>query len=843
MLRSVPPLMPTRLRVALRRGAGLALGLALPGTAGAEPLRLVAVGGAMPQPADHSALSWREGPPYFTTAPYASERRFLRLATGHFTLEFDTERVALTGFAAHAVPDDEAAANRALGQAAPLPPAALQIAIHVGDAVHASAGRRPLTFDSHGLPAQPLEFPVRLIESGRYFQKFALHDLDFRDAGGRRLPVTARLEVAAWPDRLAFTLVVRPERPLARARAWLRLQSAGGRDASLAEAASDWAAGVEQRATLIVDAAGDAVAPAAPAGLAIHVTPDDPRARAVVRWNAPDHAHEVRLESPRWPAPAEGIYPEAKLDALETFAVELRNDSAEPQPVRLNFAFVPPHSITGCVPLLLDAAGQPTGVPVQISKNWHQVRAGYGPLPHAGPWLHGRTLLHLPPRSRVELRQATTFARWGGVPGASLAQLSLVGWGHNGFWDQLALGSFGETFCFQPGRAMRRALLTDFRPLYQRGFAQGERWAWTSNLGGGDTMVRLDPAGRYVPFRRNITRYTSHGPNLARLDYEETSADDAVHGRVAVLLPRSDDCARVYLQISYEVRRAIEFSALAFLQLGADYYNDTNSPRVAWGTAAGLGEERQPGRARGELPRWAAAGDQPWLSLHGQARADRDRSGQGGRGLVVREWRAVLGGRPVAAPWFAAVRSRGSGNRLAAELQAPPGLARLHAGDRLDMLVELVALPIAAERYFGPDEGLRAALIAGANTWRPVQREAAGHRPVAEIAGGTLVRGLPLVIPARDGATTEFTLRDALGLVPVRVTGLERPDGIELHRVTSAGRERVVQGEADRPYWQTDYEPAARRWSVTYNLPAGEAGERYAVVRALRREPAAVEGR
>jgi hypothetical protein len=843
MLRSAFPLTPSRRCAVLCRGAGWLAVLGWISVAAAGMPRLVPVTAAMPELGDHTALSWREGPPYFTTAPYASERRFLRLATGHYTVEFDTEGIALTGYAAHPVPIDEATATAALGRAEPLPPATLQLALHVGGTVYACVGRRPLARDGHGLPAQPLEFPVRLIEGGRFFQKFALHDLEFREAGGRRLPVGARLEVAAWPDRLAFTLVVRPERPLAGARAWLRLQTSGGRDASVAVAPADWAAAEEQRVTLVVGAAGDAVAPAEAPGLAITVTPEDPLARATVRWNAEEHAHEVRLEAPRWPAPAEGIYPEAKLDALEAYVVELRNDRAEPRPVRLAFNFMPPHAITGCVPLLLDADGRPTGVPVQISKNWHQPRAGYGPLPHAGPWLHGRTVLHLPPHSRVALRQATTFARWGGVPGASLAQLSLVGWGHNGFWEQFALGSFGETFCFQPGRAMRRALLTDFRPLDQRGFAQGERRAWTSNLGGGDTMVRLDPAGRYVPFRRNVTRYASHGPNLARLDYEETSADDAVHSRVTVLLPRSDDLARVYLRITYEVRRPVAFSALALFQLGADYYNDTNSPRLAWGTAAGLGEERQPGRSRGELPRWEAAGGQPWLSLHGQARADRDRAGQGGRGWVVREWRAVLGGKAVTAPWFAAVRSRGSGNRLGAEIQPPPGLAALAAGDRVEMLVELLALPIAAERYYGPDEGLRAALLAGANTWSPVWREAAGHRPEAELADGTVVRGVPLVIPAGAGRDTAFTLRGALGLVPVQITGLERPEDWELHRHTPAGRERVAQGEPDRAYWQADYDAGARRWSLTYNLPADGAGERYGLVPAARREPATVEVR
>ena len=139
----------------------------------------------------------------------------------------------------------------------------------------------------------------------------------------------------------------------------------------------------------------------------------------------------------------------------------------------------------------------------------------------------------------------------------SLAQLSLAGWGHNGFWEQFALGSFGESFCFQPARVMRRALLTDLRPLFQRGFTRDERWGWPSNVGGGDTLVRYDPQGRYVAGKREVTRHVSHGPNLAQLDYEELSADEAVRSRVSVFLPQADDHVRVYLRLRYDVLRRV----------------------------------------------------------------------------------------------------------------------------------------------------------------------------------------------------------------------------------------------------------------------------------------------
>jgi hypothetical protein len=434
--------------VALLFAPALTMGVA------SESLRDVDAMTTVPRTGDHTLLGWREGPPYFTQARYSSDRRFLRLETGYFAAEFDTERIAIIGFAPAAAPRNEAAATRSALAAESLPPAQLHLRIHVGGTVYACNGRRKTTLDGHGLPARPLDFPVRVIESGRFFRKFALHDLEFHDPRGRKLPVEARLEIAAWPDRMGLTLVVRPLQTLPAAQAFVRLQSTGGRDASLAEVPTAWEAAVDHRATLTLAADGSALAPTAPEGVELQITSADDRGRAAVRWSSEELCHTFRLEAPPWPEPLEGIYPESMLDAWESYDVTLENRSAEPRRIALNFEYTPIKAITSYVPMLVDLHGSPTGIPVQISKNWHQVPAGVE-LPYAGPWMHGRTWINLAPHSRVAFRYGTTFARWGGVPSASLAQLSLVGWGHNGFWDQFALGGFGESFCFQPARVMR----------------------------------------------------------------------------------------------------------------------------------------------------------------------------------------------------------------------------------------------------------------------------------------------------------------------------------------------------------------------------------------------------
>ncbi len=821
-------------------------------TAGPAPAatapRDVTISETLPQLGDHTALSWRDGAPYGTHATpidvkstgYSSDRRFLRLATGHFAADFDTEKIAITGFSRRSEPIGEAAVVGETLAGGPLPPAQLHLEIHLGETTYRCTGRAPLALTSRGLPTVPLEFPVRLVESGRFFQKFTLHDLEFRAPDGHRLQADARLEVSAWPDRLALLLVVRPEAALEAARISLRLETKDQPGGAKDLVATRWPKGTEQRATLNVSVRPGPKTQPTSDDIVVHVTPANPRGQAAVQWTADASAPTIRLEAPRWPSAKEGNYPESMLDELETYSVTVENRSARPQSVGLSFDHTPVKSIVGYVPMVLDAAGLPSGLPVQISKNWHQSKAA-PPLLYAGAWTHGHTWLNLPANSRVAFTYGTTFARWGGVPSASLAQLSLVGWGNNGFWDQLALGAFGESVCFQPGRVMRRSLLTDYRPLYLKGFAKKERWAWTGNLGGADTMVRLDPSGRYVPYKRNVTTYASHGPNLAHVIYDEVSDDDAVHVRTEVFLPRTDDYLRVYLRVRYEVKRRVEFSRMALFQLGADFYNDVEAPLIASGNLDGLTVEHRPKVEPGArlLPVWEARGEQPWLSLHGEVRDDQAKNGQASRGLVVREWNATPGGKKIPAPFFAAVGNRGPRVRLAAEIVPPPGVTALEAGDSVDMLIELLPLSIAADLYYGPDRAFAAALAADANTWKMVHRSAVADRPVLRLANGAPVSGWPLEIPSPATASGEltFTLQGGLGWIPVRLTGLPSADAGKLFRITAAGREPVVQGDPTRAFWQSDYDAATRLWTVTYNLPSTASPVGYVVV---PRAPSAV---
>jgi hypothetical protein len=232
----------------------------------------------------------------------------------------------------------------------------------------------------------------------------------------------------------------------------------------------------------------------------------------------------LALPEEPWSNAGGTYYPEEHLDRIDRWRVTLRNDGAEPTVARLMFIQQKHLPITGFTPMLCEPDGTPTGIPVQVSKNWHS-RPEKGRLPHDGTWFHGFAWVRVPPQSRRELVLQMVHARYGGVFAASHAQLSLIGWGHNQFWDQVAVGSFGESICFEPGRVQRRCFITDVRPLMTLSREPAaKRWGWAENCGGGDFLMWKDTQGRYQPMKATRTDYRSHGPCLTDVCYSEESS-------------------------------------------------------------------------------------------------------------------------------------------------------------------------------------------------------------------------------------------------------------------------------------------------------------------------------
>jgi hypothetical protein len=423
--------------------------------------------------------------------------------------------------------------------------------------------------------------------------------------------------------------------------------------------------------------------------------------------------------------------------------------------------------------------------------------------------------VHVPPKSKRDFTFQMVYARYGGVCAASHAQLCLIGWGHNQFWDEAAVGSFGESICFEPGRVQRRCFITDVRPLMTLPHdGSGKPWGWADNGGGGDFLMWQGTDGNVGLMKGTRTNYRAYGPCLTDVSYAEETAGGEIAARMDVNMPAVNDYLRTFIRLRYDVRQPVKWRRLAFFQLGADYYNEVASRRVAVGDKKGVGEEWEPRRKNGAYDRAAMplTGESPWISVHGLERKELKKGlAAASRGLIVRSWRAVLGGKPAGphVAFYGMAHGKKAPVRTVVELAPPPGVVALQPGDFVEAELELVMFPTDPRAYYGPDSTFRQALVRDADTWRLVHREAAGNalEPTAE--RGTVVKPYPLVVAVDAAQKANVKVKGGLGHVPVTFTGLTQPRG---HRLRVGGR--VVNP------WQTDWNPEKKQWHVVYNVQA-----------------------
>lgn len=520
-------------------------------------------------------------------------------------------------------------------------------------------------------------------------------------------------------------------------------------------------------------------------------------------------------------------------DSMERIRLVLKNSGDREQVARLMFEKTQAgfrqrigSAITGLSAILRDATGEPTGIPVQLSKNWHNdARAGV----YRGTWLHAISQVRLPPRSSIELELSIVYGHWGGVAAASHAQLCLIGWGSNQLWHQSALGSWGESICYEPDQVQANCSITDVRPLMVRGLNGGKSWNWTCNVGGGDYFRMFNKAQDRVPHTRMQIADRRAGPCLTEIHYTGRLGKGIDHS-ATVSLARTDDVVRGTYRLRMKVHEATDFSRFVIFQIGADTYSSTGERKMAFGNQAGLTREwkTQWGGNTYRTEPMPCTGDVPWVSLHEAVSrtskstdnaTDRAKAGAwANRGIVIRSWKARLGGKP-ATPWIAerGVKARGTDSSTL-DIVPPPGVTRFEAGDFVEATIEHIVMPQFASDYYGPNNALRDALDQHENTWNMIHREAVGNDRSVNMTVGTIRRLNPDICIRTVNGNAVFTLKGGVGYVPVTLTELTSPDG---HQIFVDGK-ALDQSVHGNDFWQTDYNPFTGHWSQTYNLEASD---------------------
>lgn len=653
---------------------------------------------------------------------------------------------------------------------------------------------------------------ARLWESGRFVQHYDFSGLKFEDAAGRLLNCSGTLDLVAWPDSLTITASLTPG-SFEGTHAKLRLRLAGsGLDCQTENPLSAQPApDAEDSVTVTYQTP---LSPSPSADISLQVSAGAGQMFPVAFAAGKNcFVASVRKINRSFKAGYTDIRD------YDEFSIVVENNGNAEKEVPFLLDFRNPANITGLCPMLCDAA-RPTGIPVQLSKNWHNGQMG--------EYLMAYSSLPAKP-GRNEYRLRVVYGFYGTLPSASHAQLCLVGYrehGGNGRWDQLAIGCWGETFCLDMDMSLVDVAITDVRMLMARDGLNGTKWGWTDAGWGGDWLGMWNANGEKLAFNDLKAAYLSQGPCLTDVRYDgDYGAGHEVSLTAQVRTLRTDDNARTFLDLKYIFHTAAQTSRLWLFKMGGT--GSYLTPQIAYGNRAGLiADQPVPGNLKPDqdfVDHLSLKGQGPWWVAFPGARFNNGSNwGTGYRALVIRSYKATIGGKIFTSPTISMpvnkVQQDGSGLDLHLLLIVPKTVPELRPGDSVEMSLEWITLPRNADDYYGPNETFRKHLAENPSSWKTTYREAIGNDLAVTVNGGAVLNRYPIVIHA-DAPTVTVNLKGGVGFVPIQFTGLKSVKDPALYEVVAGKKVKFDQSVHGNDFWQTDYDAETQTYELTFNLP------------------------
>ncbi len=659
--------------------------------------------------------------------------------TGFYSLKLECDTMQLSGYDAVQGSDYVSALNEDVSV---FTPADLQLRIEKDGIAYTCTS---------GVVQDPEGQNVRLIQSGQFVQRFDHVGLVFTGANGEVLEKAGRLEMTAWPEHVVFNLDLSGVEGVTKTD--IQLTSPTGK---VHRSQSE---GTRTVFTLQphLDQAFQSLEPSA------HIEADD---SLQVDFDPTEQGLRIRL-------PMESVRFPADTNRVDEFVVEIRNPSGSGRSIPLIFDEIKARGITGTSMLLCEERdGRPTGIPVQISKNWHS-KPGRK-IVHDGPWLRGYTTVPLKAGETKRLRLRVVTGYWGKVPAVSYAQLSVIGYGGNWKWDESALGCWGESMCYDPSQHLGSSFITDVRPAFTTG-KNGKTHAWTENVGGGDFLVYFDSSNIYRWAKRLKTAYRWTGPNMTEVLYSGVTDDEAIRFNYRIRSVRTADYHRRFHSYRYDFLKDVTSpKRLIFYQMAADYYNSVRFGLFYLGDQGGLQsahvlESGLNGYAGASIPF-----EDRWLTIDDTLSNDRETfETKARRGLLSME--SKLNDKPFPA-YLHLHGAKGTGSATF-DLSSDSVSRSYSAGDVVEGELEFILPPKTPDVYWGADrEFARRLKNIGTNAWQAVANEFNYNLNLGvSMHAGTLERNYPVEIQALESGNVlaDFTIkRGGIGHVPILLRGV-----------------------------------------------------------------------
>ncbi|MDR0698886.1 MAG: T9SS type A sorting domain-containing protein [Tannerella sp.] len=824
-----------------------------------------------PSVRDYSYMWWAEG--------FYGSKRQVNIQTGYYGLAVDAIAGGIVRLGALATPPTE---TEALSQDNSLIDALPKVEMNYT----VIAGGQSYNFQNVDA-VEGGNNSTRILESGRYMQRLDLMYLTFAGNGNLR----GRMEVACMTEFLSLSFEVYSAVSINNAQLVFSIK--------LPDAYSGWTPSMNGRAltvtgtgqpgvtfmipgngnatiarsgqTAIFTAAGITVPAKQFVGFSVIVMPSvnaSPAdallhdAREKVTISAVQVSPDKGRQQPTSNVTATG-YKSISLNDMVTQSSDpaqqniydrltftLTNHSDKTVRVPVQFVKGEPLPITGLSPFLSDTeTGEPVGVQVQLTKNWHFYSASSGtnrpwddPARNwEGVWYHGYTLIEAPARRSVVYDYTCPFARYGNVFAVSHAQLCLVGWGGHQQWETAALGSFGENFCYNANQSWGQSFLGDICPALVTSRINNEQYNWTLNVGAADFLVyHTSDHQPKILFARMRTRFKKQGPVITEVIYNGITADGTIEMEYKAEMARTDDAAKAIHSFKYTFLKDVTFSRLAFYQFGADEYNVGIYSKMAVGNDAGIvgfnidgyafsGEFNVPKTltnaywVSGNMQRIEVEGDGMWFAfLGGQPRPGTDGAGAN-KVLSVLDFKATMNGTEYHKPAFNIRTTNTLYPGALIELCPPAAVGNtIAAGSVVEGSVAFINLPAHKNDYYGPSKVLNLIPESDYASWKLSHLYATQTKMKATATVGAVARHMPceLVATGNDGGTVcEFTVSGGIGYVPVTIKNLPGYSGWQLQQWQNSQWINVDQAVHGNDWWQAWYDTETAAYELSYTLP------------------------
>ncbi len=518
----------------------------------------------------------------------------------------------------------------------------------------------------------------------------------------------------------------------------------------------------------------------------------------------------------------------ALIDQLQNIELELNNNSNIEKTVRLCFRQIPNVNVVGFNSILRNDNGDPSGLPIQVSKNWHTSTPQY----YSGSWIREYTEIKIPPNTIINIDYTRTGAKWGETYTASSHQLSVAGAGiPKGGWLEAALGSFGETITHSPDYKFGNSNGCDLRPFLvtnQNYGGTSSQCNWTGNVGGVNMWIYDNDVGERIFQKEVKTRFKRYSPNLTETSVSAYSSDNKLKLDYTFYLNRSDDFVRVYYKVKIKALTNTPFNRLDIFQLGGDYYNFYAARDVQYGNSSGVLGQFVPinnGSNDYTTTHLALTGSRPWIwagdgiFTFGQGGINIDTN----NGLIISNYSAQINGVSSNTPYFRERSSSlgfsgGTGlNPTSYCLVTPPGTTQLLSGDSIEVMLEIAVLPKTMGDYYGPNINFNTALSTYGNSVELFLREVQGNNPQLTSTTNAINPSYPYSIEANN-STAQLQLFGGKGYVPLVFNGVNDIENPVLWKAIDNCWEEMDQSVHGKDYWQTDFNYNLDDFDLIYNV-------------------------